>query len=78
MKIIINIMIMNMRRSWNNKRNNKKTSKIGSFVNVRESKDVEGLTTFYYLVQDLKCFVFALISSHFKVNLFHYPSLSSL
>jgi len=44
------------------------TSKIGSLLDVQESKDQEGLRTFYYLVQDLKCFVFALISLHFKIK----------
>jgi len=44
------------------------TSKIGSLLDVQESKDAEGLRTFYYLVQDLKCFVFALISLHFKIK----------
>jgi len=44
------------------------TSKIGSLLDVQESKDEEGLRTFYYLVQDLKCFVFSLISLHFKIK----------
>jgi len=44
------------------------TAKIGSLLDVQESKDAEGLRTFYYLVQDLKCFVFALISLHFKIK----------
>jgi len=44
------------------------TSKIGSLLDVQESKDPEGLRIFYYLVQDLKCFVFSLISLHFKIN----------
>ncbi|KAF7119392.1 hypothetical protein RHSIM_Rhsim13G0168500 [Rhododendron simsii] len=42
------------------------TSKIGSLVDVQSSKDPEGLRIFYYLVQDLKCFVFSLISLHFS------------
>merc|ERR1712165_627639 len=33
------------------------TSKIGSLIDVNNSKDPEGLRTFYYLVQDLKCLV---------------------
>eukprot|EP01147_Barroeca_monosierra_P004346 gene4345-8511_t len=45
-----------------------KTSKIGSMNDVNESKDPEGLRTFYYLVQDLKCFVISLISLHFKIK----------
>jgi len=44
------------------------TSKIGSLLDVQESQDPEGLRIFYYLVQDLKCFVFALITLHFKIN----------
>jgi len=31
-------------------------------------RDPEGLRTFYYLVQDLKCLVFSLIGLHFKIN----------
>ena len=44
------------------------TSKIGSLLEVHESRDPEGLKNFYYLIQDLKCFVFSLISLHFKVH----------
>jgi protein mago nashi len=44
------------------------TSKIGSLVDVNQSNDPEGLRCFYYLVQDLKCFVFSLISLHFKIK----------
>jgi hypothetical protein len=36
-------------------------------LEVQESKDAEGLRVFYYLVQDLKCLEFTLISLHFKV-----------
>ncbi|QMW34388.1 hypothetical protein G4B84_009854, partial [Aspergillus flavus NRRL3357] len=43
------------------------TAKIGSLVDVTESADPEGLRVFYYLVQDLKAFIFSLISLHFKV-----------
>eukprot|EP00798_Chlamydomonas_sp_ICE-L_P005066 gene5066-34861_t len=43
-------------------------TKIGSVLQVQQSKDPEGLRIFYYLVQDLKCFVFSLISSHFKIQ----------
>ena len=42
--------------------------KIGSLLDVQDSKDPEGLRAFYYLVQDLKCFVFSLISLHFKIK----------
>ncbi|KAI9258144.1 mago nashi-like protein 2 [Phascolomyces articulosus] len=44
------------------------TSKLGSLVEVQESQDPEGLRIFYYLVQDLKAFVFSLISLHFKIK----------
>ena len=43
-------------------------TKIGSLLDVQDSKDPEGLRAFYYLVQDLKCFVFSLISLHFKIK----------
>ena len=38
-------------------------------LDVQRSKDPSGLRGFYYLVQDLKCLVFSLISLHFKVCL---------
>eukprot|EP00827_Trimyema_finlayi_P001002 TRINITY_DN1318_c0_g1_i2.p2 TRINITY_DN1318_c0_g1~~TRINITY_DN1318_c0_g1_i2.p2 ORF type:complete len:193 (+),score=68.82 TRINITY_DN1318_c0_g1_i2:27-581(+) len=44
------------------------TKKIGSFQEVERSKDPEGLRVFYYLVQDLKCFVFSLIGLHFRIK----------
>ncbi|KAJ3305939.1 Protein mago nashi 2 [Kappamyces sp. JEL0829] len=44
------------------------TAKIGSLANVQNSKDPEGLRVFYYLIQDLKCLVFSLISLHFKIK----------
>ncbi|PRD20443.1 UNVERIFIED_CONTAM: mago [Trichonephila clavipes] len=44
------------------------TSKIGSLVDVNQSKDQDGLRCFYYLVQDLKCLVFSLIGLHFKIK----------
>jgi protein mago nashi len=45
-------------------------SKLGSLAEVIAGggEDVEALKTFYYLVQDLKSFVYSLVSSHFKVN----------
>lgn len=43
-------------------------SKIGSLLDVQDSKDPEGLRIFYYLVQDLKCFVLSLIALHFKIK----------
>jgi len=44
------------------------TSKFGSFSEVRSSKDPEGLTVFYYLLQDLKCLVLSIISLHFRIK----------
>uniref|UniRef100_A0A7S0J2A5 Mago nashi n=1 Tax=Calcidiscus leptoporus TaxID=127549 RepID=A0A7S0J2A5_9EUKA len=44
------------------------TAKIGSLLDVQESKDPEGLRVFYYLVQDLKCLVFSLIGLHFRIK----------
>jgi len=44
------------------------TTKLGSVLQVQSSKDPDGLRIFYYLVQDLKCFVFSLISAHFKIQ----------
>ncbi|GAX78581.1 hypothetical protein CEUSTIGMA_g6020.t1 [Chlamydomonas eustigma] len=43
-------------------------TKLGSVLQVQQSKDPDGLRTFYYLVQDLKCFVFSIISAHFKIQ----------
>ncbi|KAJ1034887.1 hypothetical protein NDA18_000494 [Ustilago nuda] len=44
------------------------TAKIGSLVDVQDSQDPEGLRVMYYLVQDLKCLIFSLISVHFKIK----------
>ncbi|KAK6094530.1 protein mago nashi [Batrachochytrium dendrobatidis JEL423] len=44
------------------------TAKIGSLVDVQKSDDPEGLRVFYYLIQDIKCLVFSLISLHFKIK----------
>ena len=44
------------------------TAKIGSLLDVQESSDPEGLRIFYYLLQDLKCFVFSLIGLHFRIK----------
>lgn len=44
------------------------TTKIGSLLDVQNSKDPEGLRNFYYLVQDLKCFAFSLITLHTKIK----------
>ncbi|WFD26322.1 hypothetical protein MNAN1_001301 [Malassezia nana] len=39
-----------------------------SLVEVQNSDDPEGLRVMYYLVQDLKCLIFSLISLHFKIK----------
>ncbi|GAB5362612.1 hypothetical protein AAMO2058_000812700 [Amorphochlora amoebiformis] len=44
------------------------TAKIGSLVDVEESKDPDGLKMFYFLIQDLRCLVFSLIGMHFKIK----------
>ncbi|TIB71066.1 hypothetical protein E3Q19_02526, partial [Wallemia mellicola] len=44
------------------------TSKIGSLVDVQDSDDPQGLRVFYYLIQDIKCLIFSLISLHFKIK----------
>ena len=49
-------------------------SKIGSLLDVQESNDPEGLRIFYYLIQDLKCLVFSLITLHFKVGVGASPA----
>ncbi|KAI9302452.1 Mago nashi protein, partial [Cunninghamella echinulata] len=43
------------------------TSKLGSLAEVQQTQDPDGLRTFYYLIQDLKAFVFSLINLNFKV-----------
>lgn len=43
-------------------------AKIGSLLNVQSCDDPDGLSVFYYLVQDLRCLVFSLISLHFKIK----------
>lgn len=44
------------------------TSKIGTMVEVSKTKDPVGLQNFYYLVQDLRSFVLAVVALHFKVR----------
>ena len=44
------------------------TNKIGSLADVQSSSDAEGLRGFYYLVQDLKCFIFSCIGLHFRIK----------
>ncbi len=43
-------------------------NQIGSLLDVQDSNDPEGLRVFYYLIQDLKCFVFSLVNVHLKVG----------
>uniref|UniRef100_A0A6B2G571 Protein mago nashi homolog (Trinotate prediction) n=1 Tax=Myxobolus squamalis TaxID=59785 RepID=A0A6B2G571_MYXSQ len=44
------------------------TTKIGTLSDVNSCSDPEGLKRLYFLAQDLKCFVFFLISLHFRIN----------
>ncbi|CAD8114493.1 unnamed protein product [Paramecium primaurelia] len=44
------------------------TSKLGSIQDVQNSQDPDGLRVFFYLVQDIKCFVFSLIGLHFRIK----------
>ena len=44
------------------------TSKIGSYGEVQKTEDPEGLTVFFYLVQDIKCFVFSMVNLHFRIK----------
>ena len=44
------------------------TTKFGAYNDVVNSADKEGLTAFWYLVQDLKCLVLSLINAHFRVK----------
>ena len=44
------------------------TSKFGSYSEVTQSSDPEGLTKFWYLIQDIKCFVLSLVNAHFRVS----------
>lgn len=44
------------------------TSKIGCLADVQQSKDPEGLRVFYYMVQDLRCFVTSLLQLHFRIK----------
>uniref|UniRef100_A0A7S2S1I5 Uncharacterized protein n=1 Tax=Eucampia antarctica TaxID=49252 RepID=A0A7S2S1I5_9STRA len=43
-------------------------AEIGSLLEVQQSADPDGLRNFYYLLQDLKCLIFSLISLHYKVK----------
>jgi protein mago nashi len=44
------------------------TAKFGSFMDVKNSKDPNGLQKFYYLIQDIKCMVLSLTSLHFRLK----------
>jgi protein mago nashi len=45
-----------------------KTSKISCSAEVQKAEDPEGLNVFFYLVQDLKCFIFSLVNMHFRIK----------
>jgi protein mago nashi len=55
---------------YNNEHISFLTAKIGTLLEVSKTADPDGLTNFYYLVQDLKSFVFSLINLHFKIKPF--------
>lgn len=44
------------------------SAKIGSLLDVQSCEDPDGFSVFYYLVQDLRCLVFSLITLHFKIK----------
>ena len=44
------------------------TSKITSSMEIKKSNDPRGLEVFYFFVQDLKSFLFTLISMHFRIK----------
>ena len=44
------------------------TSKIGSLSEISKTRDPKTLTEFYYMVQDLKSFIFSIINIHFRVK----------
>mmetsp|Transcript_5300 Transcript_5300/g.6769 ORF Transcript_5300/g.6769 Transcript_5300/m.6769 type:complete len:188 (+) Transcript_5300:69-632(+) len=44
------------------------TEKLGTLSEVECCTDAEGLKIFYYLSQDLKALIFALISTHFRIK----------
>ena len=43
-------------------------AEIGSLLDIQKSNDPEGLKKFYYLTQDLKTYVFSLVSLHFRIR----------
>ncbi|GAB0493044.1 hypothetical protein MMPV_004316 [Pyropia vietnamensis] len=45
-----------------------RTATIGSLLDVVASTDADGLRVFYYVVQDVRCFVFALLGMHYKIK----------
>lgn len=44
------------------------TCKIGSLLDISESRDPEGLKVFYYLMQDVKCLILSLIRMHSQIK----------
>lgn len=43
-------------------------SKLKSLVDIQNNEDEKGLLIFYYTVQDLKTFIFSLITLHFRIK----------
>ena len=46
------------------------TTKFGSFLDIEKSEDPDGLRVLYYLLQDIKCFVFSLLNLRFRIKPF--------
>ena len=45
-----------------------RTATIGSLLDVVASTDADGLRVFYYVVQDVRCLIFALLGMHYKIK----------
>ena len=43
-------------------------AKIGALSEITSSKDPDGLRALYFLIQDLRCLVFSLVSLHFRIK----------
>ena len=37
-------------------------------MDVKNSKDPNGMAVFHYLLQDIKCMVFSIINMHFRIK----------
>ena len=43
-------------------------AKINALVDIQKSADPTGMRCFYYIIQDVKCFVFSLLQMHFRIK----------